>query len=136
LVYLGIRSVEPAEWAVIENNNILYYEPDEICQMGTDTVINETVQHLSHCDWVFISFDVDVLDAAMVPGTGTPEPDGLSGLQAKELVTGLLKRVKLAAFECTELNPLRDQDGRTTRLVYDLLGDMLPLAREAQRVMR
>ena len=62
---------------------------------------------------IFISFDVDVLDPAYMPGTGTPEPGGLTTREAFPIVRRLCAETNVVGFELVEVNPLMD-DGYTT----------------------
>ena len=57
---------------------------------------------------LFISFDIDVIDPAFVPGTGTPEPGGLTMREANMIVRRLAAESNVVGFELVELNPLVD----------------------------
>jgi agmatinase len=59
-------------------------------------------------EYLFISFDIDVLDPAFVPGTGTPEPGGLTPREAFPIVRRLCAEANVVGFELVELNPLVD----------------------------
>ncbi len=75
---------------------------------------------------IYISFDVDVMDPTLAPGTGTLEPGGLSFAEIDELLTGVAAKGHLVGFDVVEVNPYRDPSGRTAqtavRLMIDLLG--------------
>ena len=62
----------------------------------------------SHRPDPFISFDIDVLDPAFVPGTGTPVPGGLTPREAFPLVRRLCAESNVVGYELVELNPLVD----------------------------
>ena len=64
---------------------------------------------------VFLSFDVDFLDPAYAPGTGTPEIAGFSTAEAVAFVRAL-RGVKLAACDVVEVSPSYDGPGQTTAL--------------------
>ena len=74
------------------------------------SVVNEALELLSHCDLIYISFDVDSMDPDMVSyGTGTPVPGGYSPEEAKEIIEGLIqKSKKVICFEMVEVNPILD----------------------------
>ena len=55
-----------------------------------------------------MSFDVDVIDPALFPGTGTPEPGGLTMREATMIVRRLVAESNVVGFELVELNPLVD----------------------------
>ena len=62
---------------------------------------------------VYLTLDVDCFDPSIVPSTGTPEPNGMSYLQAEEIVRVIIRESRLVAFDCVELAPIRTE--KTTR---------------------
>jgi hypothetical protein len=62
---------------------------------------------------IYISFDVDVLDPAFIPGTGTPVPGGLTMREAMPIVRRLCSENELVGFEIVELDPLLDHTYRS-----------------------
>jgi agmatinase len=87
---------------------------------------------------VFLSFDIDVLDPAFAPGTGTPEAGGLSSAQGLEIVRGLTG-IDFVGFDVVEVIPGYDPGGVTATLAANLAYEMVSLAalrrarREGQR---
>ena len=77
---------------------------------------------------IYVSLDIDVLDPAVAPGTGTLEPGGLSFFQLDDLLTGLAAKGDLVGVDIVEVDD-RDHTGRTAqtavRLLLDLLGAAL-----------
>ena len=74
---------------------------------------------------VFLSFDIDFLDPAFAPGTGTPEVGGFSTAEALAFLRAL-RGVKLAGCDVVEVSPPYDGPGMVTALaaanvLYDLL---------------
>ncbi len=74
----------------------------------------------------FISFDIDVVDPAFAPGTGTPEPGGLSAHDALAIVRGLTG-IDFVGFDVVEVIPAYDPAGQTAFLAANLAYDMLSL---------
>ena len=76
---------------------------------------------------VYLSFDIDVLDPAFAPGTGTPVSGGLASWQALELIRGL-ERVNMIAMDLVEVSPPYDHAQITAlaaaSVAYDWLGVM------------
>jgi agmatinase len=60
------------------------------------------------CDGVFLSVDVDVVDPGMAPGTGTPEPGGLTSRQLLDAVRRIAMEVPLAGIDVVEVAPAYD----------------------------
>jgi agmatinase len=88
----------------------------EIEQDGWDTVMQRIIAEAGDGpDYLYISFDIDVLDPAFAPGTGTPEPGGLTPREVFPLVRRLCAENNLVGFDLVEFNPLADP-GYTTAL--------------------
>ncbi len=74
----------------------------------------------------FISFDIDVVDPAFAPGTGTPEPGGLSAHDALAIVRAL-RGIDFVGFDVVEVIPAYDPAGQTAFLAANLAYEMLSL---------
>lgn len=111
MVFVGLRSYEEPEAAIIKKNKLRNYTMMEIVNRGVTAVGDEILDRLSDADIIYISFDVDVLDIEISQGTGTPVKDGLSQHQVIELIKILVASPKVIAFEAVEVNPLLDLKG-------------------------
>ncbi|MHB8894647.1 MAG: agmatinase [Candidatus Geothermincolia bacterium] len=78
---------------------------------------------------LYVTVDVDVLDPSVAPGTGTPEPGGLTYNQLKDILAGLPGRGRIVGFDIVEVCPPYDNSEITSlaaaRLVLDMLGAIL-----------
>lgn len=72
----------------------------------------------------YLSFDIDGLDPSVAPGTGTPEPGGLSGSQGLEIIRGCYG-LNLVGADLVEVSPPYDTTGNTALLAANLLFEML-----------
>ncbi|MBN3006129.1 agmatinase [Chromobacterium alkanivorans] len=72
----------------------------------------------------YLSFDIDGIDPAFAPGTGTPEVGGLSSMQALEIVRGC-RGLDLVGGDLVEVSPPYDGSGNTALLGANLLFEML-----------
>ncbi len=112
IVFVGVRDTEKEEEYLMEKHGIENYEVAEVDEMGMHRIGEEILESLSHCDILYISFDVDSMDPDEVSyGTGTPVPDGITPDQAKKLLSVLLASPKVCCFEMVEVNPLLDKKG-------------------------
>ncbi|MCS6979636.1 MAG: arginase [Flavobacteriales bacterium] len=118
LVFIGLRDMEKPEENYIRDNKIKVVTVADIRKGKIKEICNQVRRYLSHCDALYISFDVDVLDSSIVKGTGTPVPNGLSLSEVKKILENLCKDKRLVCFEITEINPLLDQNNQTARLVF------------------
>ena len=75
---------------------------------------------------VYLTFDIDVVDPAFAPGTGTPQVGGLSSAQTLELVR-CLKGLNLVGCDLVEVSPPYDNGEVTALLAANLLYEMLCL---------
>ena len=108
IVFICVRDTEKPEDDLMERNNIKNFDIDEIRAKGAEKVASETLERLGNCDLIYISFDVDSMDASISRGTGTPVENGLSVKEAKEINELLVKSLKVCAWEIVEVNPTLD----------------------------
>ena len=79
-------------------------------------------------DDVFITFDLDGLDPAYLPGTGTPEPGGLDWYEASDLIGAVAASKRIVGCDVVELAPLPGNvasDFLAARMTYRMIGHML-----------
>lgn len=81
---------------------------------------------------VYLSFDIDGVDPAFAPGTGTAEVGGLTSMQALEIVRGATG-VNIVGCDLVEVSPPYDPTGCTAVLAANLLYEMLCALPKAQR---
>ncbi|MEM2979512.1 MAG: arginase family protein, partial [Methanomassiliicoccales archaeon] len=74
---------------------------------------------------IFLSLDIDGIDPAYAPGTGTPEPFGLSPYEIKECIKMIAPR--LVGFDVTEVSPPYD-NGNTASLAARIIREVIALA--------
>ena len=73
---------------------------------------------------VYLTFDIDGIDPAWAPGTGTPEVGGLTAIQALEIVRGC-RGLNIVGCDLVEVSPPYDLSGNTSQLAANLLYEML-----------
>jgi arginase len=126
LVYIGVRSFEEGEAALLKKLNVKIYFIDEVKERGLETVVKEAIARAAARTGGFgVSLDIDVIDPEEAPGVGSPEPGGIA---AKELISTLpflMKDSRLVGFEMVEYNPERDIQNKTRNLIFDLLRKVL-----------
>ena len=88
----------------------------EIETRGADAVLSDAIEEaLDGPELLYLSVDVDVADPAFAPGTGTPEPGGLS---ARELLRAIrciaTSDLELVAMDVVEVSPAYDGPGEIT----------------------
>ena len=108
---LGLRGYwpEPPTLAWMAEQRMRSFEMTEVVTRGLDACLTEAFEiALDDCDAVFLSVDVDVVDPGMAPGTGTPEPGGLTGRQLLDAVRRIAMELPLAGIDVVEVAPPYD----------------------------
>lgn len=104
VVPVGIRAICREELDLIRRREIHPFFAREILRAPDDEWISAVIEALP--EHVYLSFDLDGLDPSAMPGTGTPEPGGLSYRQAVRLLKALGERRKVVAADICELAPI------------------------------
>ena len=110
-VQVGLRGYMPddEDLAWMRDQGMRYHFMAEIEKNGWDHVMERAISEAAEgTDYLFISLDIDVLDPAYAPGTGTPEPNGLTPRELFPLLRRLGAETNLVGMELVELNPLVD----------------------------
>jgi guanidinobutyrase len=102
-------------WTVVQAEELWYRSAAPLMERVRATVGDAPV---------YLSFDIDSLDPAYAPGTGTVEPGGLSTWQALEIVRGCAG-LNLVGCDLVEVSPPYDPSGNTALIAANLLYEML-----------
>jgi agmatinase len=90
--------------------------------------IERVLAQIPASESIYITFDVDVMDPTLAPGTGTLEPDGLNFSEIDGLLKGVTSKGRLIGMDIVEVNPMRDGSTRTEQTAIRLLIDTLSAA--------
>jgi len=121
LIYLTLRDFEEQESALIKSNRVKVVSTNEIRKTGITKLCRELLKYLSHCDKIYISFDVDSLDPTVSRGTGTPVKGGLNAREAADLILEFLQNERICCLEFTEINPTLDSENVMAETVFEIL---------------
>ena len=134
---IGLRGYwpEPETLGWMAAQGMRSFEMAEIVARGLDDVLDEALDvAMTDCDAVFMSVDVDVVDPGSAPGTGTPEPGGLTSRQLLDAVRRVAMSVPLAGVDVVEVAPPYDHAEITAylgnRIVLEALGGVAWRRRE------
>jgi agmatinase len=105
---LGLRGYWPddatLEW--MREQGMRSYEMTEIHHRGLNTVFDEALTTvIDGCDGVFLSIDIDVVDPGMAPGTGTPEPGGMTSRELLESIRRICLELPVVGLDVVEVAP-------------------------------
>lgn len=121
LVLVGVRDTEAQENALIAKYNIPNITVEQVRNTSIDKASREILGQLTHCDLIYISFDVDSMDSAISKGTGTPVANGFTEKEAGDLVSRLIQNEKVWCFEITEINPTLDSENLMAENTFEIL---------------
>ena len=126
VTYFGVRDTETPEDELIHRLGIKNYMVSEVRYRGIDVCVNETLEKLSDCAMIYISFDVDSMDCDMVSyGTGTPVAKGFDPTEIKSIINCIITSGKVICLEIVEINPLLDLKGnKMAETAFDVLDDV------------
>jgi guanidinopropionase len=131
VVQIGIRgstySAEERDWPIQQGIRIISIEEFE--DMGTDAVIREARRVVGEGP-TYVSFDIDALDPAFAPGTGTPEFGGLTSREVMRMLRGL-RDLDLVGADVVEVSPPFDSSGATALAAANIAFELLCLLAEA-----
>ncbi|HUY16336.1 MAG TPA: agmatinase [Acidimicrobiales bacterium] len=134
---IGLRGYwpEPATLDWMAEQGMRSFEMGEIVARGLDDVLDEALDvAMTDCDAVFMSVDIDVVDPGSAPGTGTPEPGGLTSRQLLDAVRRVAMSVPIAGVDVVEVAPPYDHAEITAylgnRVVLEALGGVAWRRRE------
>jgi agmatinase len=118
---VGIRSMSEAEAEYLEAHPAPVWSVRRLRALGGNR--GPILEALTR--QVYVTFDLDGLDPAYVPATGTPEPGGLDWYEAVDLLADVARHARIVGFDVVELAPIPGQpasDFLAARLVYRMIG--------------
>jgi agmatinase len=127
IVQVGLRGYwpDPEDFQWARENGFRWHLMEEISERGMDAVMDDVVQAARRWNHMFLSFDIDVCDPGFAPGTGTPEPGGITAREALRAVRRLAWEVGFAGMEVVEVSPPYDQADVTAFLANRLVLEAL-----------
>ena len=125
---IGLRGYwpEPPTLQWMAEQEMRSFEMHEVVRRGLDAVLEEAFAiAVDDCDGVFVSVDLDVVDPGMAPGTGTPEPGGLTGRQLLDAVRRIAIELPVVGVDVVEVSPPHDPAEITSFLANRVVLEML-----------
>ena len=128
-VQIGLRGPwpPPVDQKWMKDQGMRWHLMAEIEKKGFDEVLEMAISEaLDGPDKLYISVDVDVMDPAFAPGTGTPEPGGISSLELLRAIREIVLSKGMVAMDVVEVAPVYDQPGDITaqaahRCIYEAI---------------
>jgi len=121
---VGIRSYSADESAFMKRESVVVHPASG--WRGDEAQVEAVLSDLGDGP-VYVTFDLDVLDPAFMPATGTPEPGGLGWWDVLKLLDAVSAKREIVGFDVVELIPMTGTiapDFLAAKLVYKLIGFM------------
>lgn len=134
LAQVGIRSYEYEEIELFaEHPELTVIKAYDVFQEGYKSTAAKLVDKFADYDLVYITLDIDVLDPAFAPGTGTPEAGGLSSRELLYIINELMNRTPVKAMDIVEVSPPLDTENQITswaaaKIIYEVFADISKLS--------
>jgi agmatinase len=129
IVQVGLRGCWPfpEEFDRMREQGFRWYTMGQIDDLGLRAVLDETIAHArERAPRTYLTVDVDSMDPAFAPGTGTPEPGGLSSRELLSSVRRIACELDLCGVDLVEVSPPYDVAGITAlagqRVIQEALG--------------
>jgi agmatinase len=120
-IQIGMRGnwPDPTVTAWMEEQGIKVHYMAEILARGFDTVLEDVIAEAkaSSAEHVFLTLDIDAVDPAFAPGTGSPEPGGLTSLEIMRAVRRVAHEVGIVGMDVVEVSPPYDVGNNITALL-------------------
>lgn len=133
MVGIGIRSVEQAEHDAAVKDGFTFHTAFDVHRDGMGRVLHRALKHLGHPEHLYVTLDIDGIDPAYAPATGTPEPFGLTPYDVLQAITRTAKN--LVGFDINEVSPPWDT-GNTAALAARLSREVISEVWLQQPAMR
>lgn len=119
---IGAKDIDKAEKEFLDNKGVKYFTTFDIAKRGIVQILDVALEViLKSCDSVHLSFDVDVLDPLIAPGTGIISRGGLSYREISFIMETIGTLDIISSIDIIEINPLLDIKNQTSELAVELL---------------
>ena len=126
-VHVGLRGPLYAETDLVEDAGMGFAQitTEQVAQLGVATVVEHVLARVGDAP-LYVSVDIDVLDPAHAPGTGTPEAGGLTSRELLSVLRGL-EPARIVGADVVEVSPAYDHAEITAVAAAHVLYDVVTL---------
>ncbi|MEO5962029.1 MAG: arginase [Thermomonas sp.] len=118
---IGIRSVDRGEKRLVQEHGLDIYDMRYIDEVGMRRVMEKALDGVDTDTHLHVSFDVDMLDPSIAPGTGTRVPGGVNYREAQLIMEMVADTGRMGSLDIVEVNPALDRRNATAKLTVDLV---------------
>lgn len=125
--FIGIRSyVEEEIHYLAKHPEIIVHSARDVYTRGIEVIAHDIIKQMKNHDPIYLSLDIDCLDPAYAPGTGTPEAGGLRTRELLECLRILFAELPINAMDIVEVSPPLDNSDITSiaalKVIYEMFG--------------
>lgn len=125
VVYVGLKDLDQAEIDIIRERGIAAFTISDIVRQGLEPVCAAIEKLQKKVGHIWVSLDVDSIDAEYAPGTPMLNKGGLTYREITTLAQYIGKSCRLAGVEIVEFAPDRDVENKTAKLAVELIARLL-----------
>ncbi len=118
---IGIRSVDQEEKRLVKQHGLDIYDMRYIDEVGMKQVMEEALAGIDADTHLHVSFDVDMLDPSIAPGTGTKVPGGVNYREGQLIMEMIADSGRMGSLDVVEVNPILDDGNTTAELAVDMV---------------
>ena len=127
LCFAGVRAFEEEEIELLDSHpEITVYTAHQVGRDGVVRISDQIIGQFETYDAIYLTLDIDVLDPAFAPGTGTPVSGGLTSRELIELVKTIIANLPVKAMDIVEVSPPLDVNDITSwaaiRIMHEVFG--------------
>ena len=123
---IGLRSVDAAEHAVLDDGDVMLVDMRTIDEQGISAPLQHFLDKVAAVNGTLhVSLDVDFLDPSVAPAVGTTVPGGATVREGHLVMEMLSDSGLVTSLDLVELNPFLDNRGETANLMVDLTASLL-----------
>ncbi len=125
VVYAGLKDLDQAEIDIIRKHKISTTTAMDIARVGLEPLFKNILALQKRVKRIWVSLDVDSIDAEYAPGTPMENRGGLTYREITAIASFIGKTCQLAGFDIVELAPRHDKAGKTAKLAVELASRLL-----------
>ena len=124
LILVGLRNWHKDEYEFLKKNKIRYFPMKDLTQENLHDITDSIMYIAKKFSPLYISIDIDVIDPAFAPGTGYPEPAGLTPRQFLYILHRIKNLKNIKIIDLVEINPEKDKNNLTSKLGAKIIAEL------------
>lgn len=129
LTFVGVRVAEAIELELLKKHpGIHTITAADVYDRGTASVVSDLTDRYGDYDAVYLTLDIDVLDPAYAPGTGTPASGGLSSMDLIKIFKQIIRKLPIKAMDIVEVSPPLDVNNITSWAALKIIHELFSFA--------